>query len=102
MRNGTRIYHHETRWIAPAADLDVNWSQKNDAQICTRVRTTLPTEEKREQHFHFDARLQWATDHPLVPFRDYSDPLPSAPPHDFVEFLRRVDVWSLSGAPCPT
>lgn len=88
---------HETDWIAPYQDLDVDWSQKTPAQICARVITNLPTKELRRQHFHGDGRLFWAIENPWV----VSHSLDPAPPDDFDEFLRRVDLWNAFGAPCP-
>jgi hypothetical protein len=89
---------HETEWLVPFHDLDVNWSKKNAAQICSRVVTNLPTTELRQLHFHGDARLFWAVNTPLHPFGGL---LPNAPPGDWTEFLRRVDLWNVHGARCP-
>jgi CSLREA domain-containing protein len=96
----TDYYGHpffETEWIAPYQDLDVNWSQKNAAQTCARVKANLPTTQLRHDHFHGDARLFWAIENPVVP----SKTLSAAPPNSFTLFLRRVDMWNFLGAPCP-
>lgn len=97
---------HETEWIAPYKDLDVNWKQKTAAQTCARVKANLPTDQLRYQHFHGDGRLFWAVQDPFIPGRGK---LESAPPHasigylrrDFDEFLRRFDLWNTFKAPCP-
>jgi hypothetical protein len=88
---------HELEWIAPYFDLDIDWSQKNAAQICARVKQNLPTKELRHEHFHGDGRLFWAIENPITP----AGTLPAAPPQDFDDFLRRVDMWNQFGAPCP-
>lgn len=88
---------HETDWIAPYQDLDVNWSQKTPSQICARVISNLPTYALRRQHFHGDGRLFWAIEKPFI----LSQSLDPAPPDDFDEFLRRVDLWNAFGARCP-
>jgi len=88
---------HETDWIAPYQDLDVNWSEKTPAQICARVIANLPTFALRHQHFHGDGRLFWAIENPWI----ISQSLDPAPPNDFDEFLRRVDLWNSFGASCP-
>lgn len=88
---------HEVEWLTPYTDLQVNWSQMNATQICARVKVNLPTDQLRHEHFHGDARLFWAIEDPFVPVTT----LPGAPPQDFGEFLRRVDLWNYFGAPCP-
>jgi hypothetical protein len=88
---------HELEWITPHPDLDIDWGQKNAAQICARVKQNLPTKELRDEHFHADGRLFWAIENPIVP----GPSLSPAPPNDFDDFLRRVDMWNQFGAPCP-
>lgn len=75
----------------------MNWSQKTPAQICARVISNLPTYALRRQHFHGDGRLFWAIEKPFI----FSQSLDPAPPNDFDEFLRRVDLWNAFGARCP-
>ena len=88
---------HEVEWLTPYLDLNVEWGQMTAAQICARVKINLPTQQLRHEHFHGDARLFWAIEAPFVP----TGILPPAPPQDFGEFLRRVDLWNYLGAPCP-
>ncbi len=88
----------EVRWRVPFIDLDVDWSSKTPAQICGRTTTNLPTIALRRKHFHEDARLAWALENGFLPTG--STPLPTAPPHDFDEFLLRMDAWSEHGTPC--
>lgn len=91
----------EVEWVVPYQDLDVNWAQKNASQICARVKTNLPTWGLRFQHFHGDSRLHWAVASGSVPPGAKFNELPTAPPHDYDEFLRRFDIWNNFGAPCP-
>jgi CSLREA domain-containing protein len=88
----------ENEWRAPSHDLDVNWALKNAAQICSRVKTNLPTWGLRLQHFSGDARLFWA----ITDAQVMSTFLEKAPPvNDWDEFQRRVNLWNNFGAPCP-
>jgi CSLREA domain-containing protein len=92
---------HETAWKTPAADLDIDWSQKTPAQVCQRVIANLPTQALRHEHFHEDARLFWAIQAPESPPPVGSLVLEAALPKSWDIFLNRVDVWNAFGAPCP-
>lgn len=88
----------ELEWRAPHYSLDVNWSEKTAAEICARVKANLPTWHLRHEHFHGDSRLFWAITDGSVPGGGDKG---TAPPHDWDEFLRRVDLWNDFGTPCP-
>jgi CSLREA domain-containing protein len=92
----------EIRFALPVSpyriDVDVNWALKNAAQICARVKTNLPTPGLRFMHLNGDARLFWATAEGWDP---WGNELGTAPPHNWDEFLRRVNLWNNFGAPCP-
>ncbi len=97
----------EGKWATPTQELDINWAQIiNDHplswphRICDRMVTNMPTHELRHEHFHEDARLFWAVEKGELPDPNLP-PLPTAPPHDHDEFVRRFDVWNDSGAHCP-
>lgn len=95
--NGTAFI--EVEWRAPHESLDVDWKNLNAAAICARVKSNLPTWHLRHDHFHGDARLFWAiTDGTLSGFTEAKG---TAPPQDWDEFLRRVDLWNDFGTPCP-
>jgi hypothetical protein len=89
---------NETEWKTPYFDLDVDWSAKTPSQICNRVVENLPNREIRHEHFHEDGRLFWAIESPWVNGKLLT---PSAPPHSWTEFLRRIDTWNEMGVPCP-
>jgi hypothetical protein len=92
----------ETEWHAPYHDLKVDWAQQNAAQICGRVKFNLPSHMLRFFHFHRDARLYWAIKFANLPSGVTLEPAPpSGYVDDFVEFLRRVDIWNDFGSPCP-
>jgi len=97
----------EGKWATPTQGMDIHWAQiVNDHpldwphEICSRMVANMPTHALRAKHFHEDARLFWAVEKGELPDPTLPD-LPTAPPHDHDEFLRRFDVWNDSGAHCP-
>ena len=61
------------------------------------MTSNLPNQAALNNHFHRDARVAWAVDSGRTP----RGVKPTAPPHDYSEFLKLMDAWTENGFPCP-
>ena len=97
----------ENRWATPPTEMNVNWGKilnedttNSMRNLCQRVVENLPGHAAREHHFHGDARLFWAIENGVSPPPLYKE-LTTASPGNFTLFLKHIDTWNDSGAPCP-
>lgn len=89
---------NETEWMVPKADMGIDWTGKDAAQICATVTSKLTTEQAMEEHFFEDARIAWAVHSGVVP---NGTAKPKAPPGDFDAFRSLMYGWILGGRRCP-
>jgi hypothetical protein len=89
----------ETEWMAPASDMDLNWSTKSDQQICATIKSNLSSGAATLQHFSGDARVAWAVTSGELPQNLSSHP--TAPPHDYDSLQQIIYAWIDSGRRCP-
>ncbi len=95
------VVFHDSEWKTPRFDMGIDWRGKSAQYICQKVTSTLPTAEKRREHFFHDSRIAWAVHSGALPPPKLGIKLPTAPPGDYWKFQNRVELWIRSGAPCP-
>ncbi len=86
---------HISDWRSPAFSDGIVWQGKTAREICTTVNAKLPTAEAKIHHFHDDPRIEWA-----ITGKPYPVKAPALT-IGFDSFLKMVDTWIYSGAPCP-
>lgn len=104
----TQETFEEEAWATPTVPQNIDWAQllNNNPNnwpsvICNRMTTNLPTHAKRAEHFHEDVRLAWAVAGGELPYGALPPSVPTAPPHNYSDFIRMFDAWNDAGAPCP-
>ncbi len=95
------VIFHDSEWKTPRFDMGIDWRGKSDKYICQKVTSSLPTAEKRRDHFFHDSRIAWAVHSGALPPPKLGTKLPTAPPGDYWKFQNLVELWIRSGAPCP-
>ncbi len=95
--NGVQFY--DTEWKTPNFDIGIDWRGKSAQYICQKVKSTLPTLEKKRKHLFHDSRIAWAVVSGKVPLGRPT--LPTVPPGDYFKFRNLLELWIRSGSPCP-
>jgi hypothetical protein len=89
----------DTEWKAPYITQANDWELMDSKSICAKVKATLPTAAKQNEHFFGDKRIAWAVDSGLItPFNLY---VPKAYPYSYIGLQSSLTPWINAGAPCP-
>ncbi len=93
------VQFYDTEWKTPHFNIGIDWRGKSAQYICQKVRSTLPTLEKKRKHLFHDSRIAWAVVSGKVPLGRPT--LPTVPPGNYWKFKNLLELWIRSGSPCP-